>query len=403
MVEHLQYIAGEEGISAEPAALNVIARKADGAMRDALSIFDQVAASSMGNVTYRSTVDNLNILDYEYYDRLVEAFLTADVPAALLIYKEIRDKGFDSQFFINGLAAHFRDLMVASSPSTIVLLEASDEARTAMASVAAKCTPAFLYKAMDLCNDADLNYRMASNKQLLVELTLIKLCQLLSPSHGESGAGEGRLRPIAKDSAPQSVVQAPSPAPKQAAATPVAYGPAPVKAPVAGAPKADYVPAPKTADRQRTTTLRTPGLSLKSSANRNDGGEESMTDNKPRRSSAFTDEQLKAAWGAIIEAHPKEHLLINAMRLAVPVRVEATRFGVTVESEAIRDAIAQSIDVLLSELRTRLDNDYINLEIVLNKGKATVTSLTDSEVFAVMKQHHPYLNTLIEDLHLTLQ
>ena len=399
MVEHLQYIAGEEGISAEPAALNVIARKADGAMRDALSIFDQVAASSMGNVTYRSTVDNLNILDYEYYDRLVEAFLTADVPAALLIYKEIRDKGFDSQFFINGLAAHFRDLMVASSPSTIVLLEASDEARTAMASVAAKCTPAFLYKAMDLCNDADLNYRMASNKQLLVELTLIKLCQLLSPSHGESGAGEGRLRPIA----PPSVVQAPSPAPKQAAATPVAYGPAPVKAPVAGAPKADYVPAPKTADRQRTTTLRTPGLSLKSSANRNDGGEESMTDNKPRRSSAFTDEQLKAAWGAIIEAHPKEHLLINAMRLAVPVRVEATRFGVTVESEAIRDAIAQSIDVLLSELRTRLDNDYINLEIVLNKGKATVTSLTDSEVFAVMKQHHPYLNTLIEDLHLTLQ
>jgi len=404
MVEHLQYIAGEESISVEPAALNVIARKADGAMRDALSIFDQVAASSMGNVTYRSTVDNLNILDYEYYDRLVDAFLTGDVPAALLIYKEIRDKGFDSQFFINGLAAHFRDLMVARDPSTVVLLEASDEARAAMAAVAAKCTPAFLYKAMDLCNDADLNYRMASNKQLLVELTLIKLCQLLSPSPGESGAGEGRLRPIAKDNAPHNVAPSPQTAPKQAtAAPPATYGPAPVKAPAAGAPRADYVPAPKTIDRQRTTTLRTPGLSLKSSASRHEGDEESMVDNKPRRSSAFTDDQLKAAWGAIIEAHPKEHLLINAMRLAIPVRVEATRFGVTVESEAIRDAIAQSMDILMSELRTRLDNDYIKLEIVLNKGKATVTSLTDSEVFAVMRQNHPYLNTLIEDLHLTLQ
>lgn len=403
MVEHLQYIAGEEGISAEPAALNVIARKADGAMRDALSIFDQVAASSMGNVTYRSTVDNLNILDYEYYDRLVDAFLSGDVPAALLIYKEIRDKGFDSQFFINGLAAHFRDLMVARDPSTIVLLEASDEARAAMAAVAAKCTPAFLYKAMDLCNDADLNYRMASNKQLLVELTLIKLCQLLSPSPGESGAGEGRLRPITKDNAPQNVAPAPSPASVPASGAPVSYAPSPVKPPVASAPRTDYVPSPKTADRHHTTTLRTPGLSLKSSAGRHESGETGVADNKPKRSSAFTDEQLKAAWGAIIEAHPKEHLLINAMRLAVPVRVEATRFGVTVESEAIRDAIVQSMDVLLSELRKRLDNDYINLEIVLNKGKATVTSLTDSEVFAVMRQHHPYLNTLIEDLHLTLQ
>ncbi len=183
----------------------------------------------------------------------------------------------------------------------------------------------------------------------------------------------------------------------------MSYAPSPVKPPVASAPRTDYVPSPKTADRHHTTTLRTPGLSLKSSAGRHESGETGVADNKPKRSSAFTDEQLKAAWGAIIEAHPKEHLLINAMRLAVPVRVEATRFGVTVESEAIRDAIVQSMDVLLSELRTRLDNDYINLEIVLNKGKATVTSLTDSEVFAVMRQHHPYLNTLIEDLHLTLQ
>lgn len=126
MVDHLQYVATQEGITAEASALNVIARKADGAMRDALSIFDQVAASTMGNVTYHATIENLNILDYVYYDRLTDAFLKGDVPASLLIYKEIRDKGFDSQFFINGLASHFRDLMVARDGSTISLLEASD-------------------------------------------------------------------------------------------------------------------------------------------------------------------------------------------------------------------------------------------------------------------------------------
>ncbi len=186
MVEHLAYVAAQEGITAEPAALNVIARKADGAMRDALSIFDQVAASSMGNVTYKSTVENLNILDHEYYDRLVEAMLTGNVPQALLIYKDIREKGFDSQFFITGLASHFSDLTVARDPSTMSLLEADEESRQAMAKVAQQCTPQFLYKAMDLCNDADLNYRVASNKQFLVELTLIKLCQQIKPE-GDSG------------------------------------------------------------------------------------------------------------------------------------------------------------------------------------------------------------------------
>ena len=108
IVQQLQYVCEQESIEAEPAALNVIAQKADGAMRDALSIFDQVAASTEGHITYQSALDNLNVLDYDYYFRLVETFLAGDVNQALLIYKEIRDKGFDSQFFINGLAQHLR-------------------------------------------------------------------------------------------------------------------------------------------------------------------------------------------------------------------------------------------------------------------------------------------------------
>lgn len=182
MVDHLRYVASNENITAEDSALGVIARHADGAMRDALSIFDQVAASSRGNITYASTIENLNVLDNSYFDALIDAFAAEDVTKALVTYQQIRDKGFDSLFFINGLAQYIRDLMVARDPATIGLLEASDDVRASMAGRGAKLPPQFFYRAMSLLNDADLNYRTASNKQFLVELTLIKLCQLLSPS-----------------------------------------------------------------------------------------------------------------------------------------------------------------------------------------------------------------------------
>ncbi|MDE5744188.1 MAG: DNA polymerase III subunit gamma/tau, partial [Paramuribaculum sp.] len=164
MIAHLAYVAKQEGITAEEDGLNVIAQRADGAMRDALSIFDQVAASSGGNITYKSAIENLNVLDYKYYDRLLEAFLAGDVLSTWVIYKEIRDAGFDSHFFINGLAAYFRDLMAAKDPATLPLIDAGDKAREAMAAGAAKCTPGFLFRAMSLCNEADLNYRTTSGK-----------------------------------------------------------------------------------------------------------------------------------------------------------------------------------------------------------------------------------------------
>ncbi len=182
MVSHLKYVADSEGITTEDAALGVIARHADGAMRDALSIFDQVAASSRGNITYASTIENLNVLDNSYFERLIDAFAAGDITSALLVYAEVRDHGFDSLFFINGVAQYIRDLMVARDPSTVKLLEATDDVRAAMTQRAAKLPPQFYYRAMTILGDADLNFRAASNKQFLVELTLIKLCQLLSPS-----------------------------------------------------------------------------------------------------------------------------------------------------------------------------------------------------------------------------
>lgn len=401
MVDHLKYIASQENIAVEDSALNVIARKADGAMRDALSIFDQVAASSMGNVTYRAAIESLNILDYEYYDRLVEAFLAGNVPDALLIYKEIRDKGFDSLFFINGLAAHFRDLMVAREPSTITLLEASDEAKSHIAAVAAKCNPAFLYKAMDLLNDADLNYRTASNKQFLVELTLIKLCQAVSPSQNESDAREGQLRPITKSDSASPAAQPAAPQPKAQKA------PAPAVPPTSAASVRHMaVPPPKPAAAPKPRAsfggLNVPDLSIKGFKKQEESKVSEEATTYQRRNGSFTDEQFAEAWKSIMEKYPTEHLMINAMRISKPQRTSETLFKAVVESEAIRDVLVTSMQLIVGELRSRLLNDYVTLEVDLNKEKATVTSLTDAEAFQVMRKNHPYFNKFIDDFHLTL-
>lgn len=182
IVSHLEYVASQEGITAERNALGLIARKADGAMRDALSIFDQIAACTQGNITYAETLQSLNMLDHNLFGRLTETFLQCDVMAAWLIYKEVRDRGFDSHFFINGLADYMRNLMVARDEATAMLLDVDPDTRKALTEMSVKCAPEFLYRAMYLLNDADLNYRTASNKQFLTELTLAKICQLSGPS-----------------------------------------------------------------------------------------------------------------------------------------------------------------------------------------------------------------------------
>ncbi len=251
IVEQLQYICQDKGVTADPAALNVIAQKADGAMRDALSIFDQVLASSDGNITYQNAIDNLNVLDYDYYFRLDEAFLTGDVPQALLIYKEIRDKGFNSLFFVNGLAQHLRDLMVASTPSTLSLLETNHEIAQRHVQQAAKFNSRFFYMAMDLCNTCDLQYRETSNKQFVVELTLIKLCQLMggTPVQQAPPPQVKKVTAQPQPAQPQPVQQQPAqPQPAQQQAT--QPQPAP-QAPVQAAPQAPQQVAPQQVAPQR--------------------------------------------------------------------------------------------------------------------------------------------------------
>ena len=177
-VEHLQYVAGEEGVKAEPEALNVIAQKADGGMRDALSIFDQVVSYTGGNVTYKAVIENLNVLDYEYYFRITDTVLEGDIRTSLLILNEIIEKGFDGQHIITGLTSHFRDLLVCKDESTIVLFEVGASIRDRYRETARQCPDWLLYQAIELANECDLHYRESRNKRLLLELTFVQLCQL---------------------------------------------------------------------------------------------------------------------------------------------------------------------------------------------------------------------------------
>ena len=178
IVSNLKQIAEKEGITADEDSLNVIAQKADGAMRDALSIFDQVVNFCGSNITYDKTIQNLNVLDYDYYFKIVDALLEGKVKDTLLIFDKILSKGFEGQYFVDGLASHIRDLMVSKDEETIKLLEVSKNIEARYKEQSAKCTLPWLYKALELANDCDMNYRNSRNKRLLVEVMFIRIANL---------------------------------------------------------------------------------------------------------------------------------------------------------------------------------------------------------------------------------
>lgn len=185
-VAHLKYVATSEGVSIDENALNVIAQKSDGGMRDALSIFDQLVSFCGTTIDYQGVIQNLNVLDYEYYFRLIDAFLQGDITNALLIFNDILNKGFDGHHFVNGLSSHFRDLLVCKDPATIGLMEVGADIGLRYQQQAGACSSEFLIAGLKLINDSDLNYRISNNKRLLVELSLIRLCQLTNAKKKDS-------------------------------------------------------------------------------------------------------------------------------------------------------------------------------------------------------------------------
>lgn len=391
MVAHMQRVAEKEGYTAQPEALNVIAQKADGAMRDALSIFDQVAASSMGDITYQATIDSLNVLDNSYYERLLDAFVGGDVAKALLIYKEVREKGFDSQFFINGLGQYMRDLAVATNPATLQLVEATEEMRQKLAQRAATLHPTFIYRAMELCNDADFNFRQATNKQFLIELTLIRLCQPPSPSSSESGADEGHLKPLTPAVGYQapavSVQNAPQTEPAPAARQEVKLSPA------------VQPHAPKPASPPPFTGGSLSLGSISAALNRKP---EVVKPEAPKEKlrHEYTDADVQGAWRTAVERAELGPMLTSILGANHPERIDGDRFAVRVSTEVEAGLVEKPIVAVNRYLCELVGNDFIELSIEICERELPKNMWTDDKVLEAIIEEHPAMKHFMEKYQL---
>ena len=379
IAEQLKYVADHEGYTTEPEALNVIAQKADGAMRDALSIFDQVAAASMGNITYRAAIDNLNVLDYDYYFRLVDAFADNNVEQSLLVYKDVRDHGFDSRVFINGVAAHLRELVVAHSPELVPLMEVTGEIAERYKQQAARCPLGKLYQAMDLCNTCDLNYINATNKRFIVELTLIKICQLFG---GETAAPT-----------------APQPLRKVAPA-----------APAAPAPQRQAAPGGKVAGLS-SVSIKAPisGTAVPQSqqpAGNNAAETEKKNDIRPLnspRSEAYTDDAFREGWREFVRQHEKEAMLYNAMIKGFPSATgEPFHYEFVVDNPAQKDKIESFMPDILQSLRNFVSNDSVMLSVKVRERQPGEKIWNQTELMKEAAERNPKVLEFIKKYQLSL-
>lgn len=379
MVEQMEYIGKQEGIKTERRGLEVIARKADGAMRDALSIFDQVAASSRGDITYESTIENLNVLDYDYYFRLVDSFRSGDIPGALLLYRDVRAKGFDSLFFLNGLADHVRNLMVAADPRTAELLETSKDVAERYTRQAKSLPLQWYYAAMKVLNDGDVQYRTATNKQFLVELVLIRLSQLLKPATPPFDLVDCEY--------PLGDITGAAPMGGRFPNRPVDPAPAQSTPPVAPRPPLSAQP------RRR---MSAPGFRI------NDNSvQQRMAQYEEQRMehrAAVGIEGFMQAWMEYQQANQQQHLLTSAMRNSNPQQTGPEEFLAMVGHPAEVQAFEMAMPQLMAFLRSRTGNDFLTLRVQIDPDRPVSKQLPPEEFLRKCVEKNPALGDLLRKL-----
>lgn len=423
IVAHLAYVASKEGITAEPEALNVIALKADGGMRDALSIFDQVVSFTGGHITYQQVIENLNVLDYEYYFRLTDFLLENKVSDALLLFNDVLNKGFDGNHFITGLAAHFRDLLVSTDAATLPLLEVGAGIRQRYGEQARKCPVPFLYRALKLCNDCDLNYRNSHNKRLLVELTLIQLAQLTSDGEEASGGHSPRsvLKPIVPSAtAPQAQAAAPmqkavSQQPQPAAQAevpkpqPARQTKAQANAQAASAHVTSVLNAQK-AEEKKTPIINKSnlGFSIRHSqpeekpyADTSAAPPAQVSEPAPEEDYIFNERDVNYYWQEYAGRMPQEQIAIakrmQHMRLTL---LNDTTFEAVVDNPIIAKEFTDLAPHIQNYLRTRLKNSKVTMTVRVSEPTERVRAYGRDEQFQMMSQKNKALLELKDEFGL---
>ena len=386
-IHHLQYVAKQEGITVSEEALNVVAQKADGGMRDALSIFDQLVSFCGNTISYEQAIEVLNVLDTDYYFRLVNAALSNDVSSSLLLLNEVLQKGFDAGHFVTGVAQHLRDVLVSKDAATIQLLETSETIRQHYQEQAQRCNAKWLFNALDVMNTCDIQYRTAKNKRLTVELALVKLCRL----------SEAPIQ-VSQSPGPQKVQETPVPKPQ----TPTFK--ATVQAPV------QTVSAPKPMPQPAATM---PSLgSMPSLGNLGKISSQPKAETKPaqpteeskiQRTSPFTADQLIDAWVGLNQHFKGEERLLAILSNSQPVLLNNELCRITVTNPWQKQEFAKFGKDVMDIVRNTLQNDLLKLQVDVAEFDRSQRAYTAADKYKVLTKQNPHLADLKSKLNLQLE
>ena len=421
IAKHLEYVAQSEGVTAEPEALNIIAQKADGALRDALSIFDQMVSFSGKNITYKDVIDNLNVLDYDYYFQIVDHILRGETSDILLILNDIISKGFEPQHFVNGLGNHLRSLMVCKDPATVQLLEVSNQLQQRYLMQSQACPMPFLIRALEINNKCDIDYRAANNKRLHLEIALMKMCALCSQSLNmptaqaqpvqmpqnrpaqtvnptvPSGVSTGSTSATTKVPEPAVSSKVPEPA--------VPEDPRRVEGPTNQPTLQQSQPNNSTIQQstvqQPTPTIRPRGTTSSVSISKAmQQAEQKAEEAEETWDTPFTQEQLAEAWADFVNRYKTiSPNFAAALGKYAPKLIGTAEIHFSVDNRLF-EYDTEGISALKHHLRQSLHNNQFELKPEVMERPAEIEAYTDKDKFEKMVEEQPFLRTLQTELKL---
>lgn len=401
-IDHLMYVAQKEGYTADPEALSLIAEKADGGMRDALSIFDQMVSFSSGSLTYENVCQNLNVLSQEYYFQLVDHFLASHVSDCLILFNEVLQKGFDGSNFVAGLATHMRNLLVSRDAVTLPLLEMSDKMRTRYQEQAQRCPINFVYKVLKLTNDCDQAYRTSRNKRLQIEICLIQCAQAVDAENADASGHSPveALKPIKKEEQAKPVAQpatAPQPAVSQSA-------PAPQPAPQPVQQSSQQPAQSASESAQQATQKPLPKVSFKhfGAAKKEETGPLPQSLPKEEAKEPIDKDKLAAAWFAFLASLPHDSVaLAQRLKGLQPAVKDANTAVLPVSNPQVQQTVESLKPQILSTMRSELHNYEFNLETLLEEEQEVVKSYSTSELLKEMQKQNSEVGELVGKLQLS--
>lgn len=410
IVNHLKMVADKEGIKYEEEALRIIAEKADGGMRDALSVFDQVASFCQGDITYEKVIQDLNVLDAETYFQIIDLSLQNNVYDIMLLVNQTLAKGFDGGQLVNGLSAHLRNVMMAKDERTIDMLQVSDNQKAKFKEQAGKCQPQFLYRALRILNNCDINYRQSSNKRLLVELTLIEVAQITQPEAPGSGRKPNMLKTLFKLLTNRMQSRQTSPAdnkqvsvtakPATAVSKPTAATEASTKV---VSPKAE---SPKTPETQKSQVPKAMNFNplggfsfkqMKGNAEIHEAKNEEVV--IVEKNANFTENDLYIEWLSMCNRMPQKMAgLISRMKNLVPKITDFPNIEIKVGNQMLYDDIAPIKKRIQATLRQKLNNGSINIHLTVAEQHEIKQLLTPRERYNKIINENKVIRALCEGL-----